>query len=204
MRRRSSPARPNAEPVKDAPGLAPRAGARRPPAEIPFRGFTLREWRKGDVESLVRHANNIKIWRNLHDAFPHPYTRADAEIWIQQTSLMPPGVIYAIVVDGEAVGGIGITPMKYEHRRTAAIGYWLSESYWGRGIATEALRAMTELAFDTFDLARLEAFVFEWNIASTRVLEKAGYTREARMKKRITKEGRTVDCFLYALVRPGE
>lgn len=190
--------------MKAAPGIEPRAGGRRPAAEIPCEGFTLREWRMGDVESLVRHANNIKVWRNLHDAFPHPYTRADAEVWIQQTSRVPAGVIYAIVVDGEAVGGIGITPMSYEHRRTAAIGYWLSESYWGRGITTRALRVMTDLAFETFDLARLEAFVFEWNIASTRVLEKVGYTREARMKKRVTKEGRTVDCFLYALIRPGE
>ena len=204
MRRRSSPSSANAEPMKAAPGLEPREDAPRPPAEIPGQGFSLREWRKSDVESLARHANNIKIWRNLHDAFPHPYTRADAEIWIAQTSTVPPGVIYAIVVDGEAAGGIGITPMRYEHRRTAAIGYWLSESYWGRGITTRALRVMTDLAFATFDLARLEAFVFEWNLASCRVLEKAGYTREAVLKKRVTKEGRTVDCFLYALIRDGE
>jgi ribosomal-protein-alanine N-acetyltransferase len=201
MRRRSSPSRANEDTVKTASGPEPRPGAKRPPTEVPCKGFTLREWRKGDIESLVRHANNIKIWRNLHDAFPHPYTRADAEIWIQQTSTVPTGMIYAIVVDGDAVGGIGITPMKLEHRRTAAIGYWLSETHWGRGITTEALRAMTEIAFASFDLARLEAFVFEWNLASTRVLEKAGYTREARMKKRITKDGRTVDCFLYALIR---
>lgn len=169
--------------------------------EITRKRFTLREWRPGDAESLAQHANNIKIWRNLHDAFPHPYTRADAEAWIKQTSAVASGMIFAIVVDGKAVGGIGIHPGTDVHRRTAMIGYWLSESYWGRGIATEALQAMTEHAFSKFDFARLEAYVFEWNLASTRVLEKAGYTREARLKKKVTKEGRTVDCFLYARVR---
>ena len=169
--------------------------------EIRRKQFTLREWRPGDAESLALHANNVKIWRNLHDSFPHPYTLADAESWIKQTSAATGGMIFAIVVDGQAVGGIGIHPGKDVERRTAAIGYWLGEAYWGRGITTEALQAMTEYVFSAFDFARLEAYVFEWNIPSTRVLEKAGYTREARLRKKVTKEGRTVDCFLYARIR---
>jgi len=169
--------------------------------EIKRKQFTLREWRPGDAESLARHANNVKVSRNLHDAFPHPYTRADAESWIKQTSAVTSGMIFAIVVDGQAVGGIGINPGKDVDRRTAAIGYWLGEAYWGRGITTEALQAVTEYIFSVFDFARLEAYVFEWNLPSTRVLEKAGYTREARLRKKVTKEGRTVDCFLYARVR---
>jgi len=169
--------------------------------EIKRKRFTLREWRPGDAESLARHANNVKVSRNLHDAFPHPYTRADAESWIKQTSAATSGMIFAIVVDGQAVGGIGINPGKDVDRRTAAIGYWLGEAYWGRGITTEALQAVTEYIFSVFDFARLEAYVFEWNLPSTRVLEKAGYTREARLRKKVTKEGRTVDCFLYARVR---
>jgi len=169
--------------------------------EIKRKQFTLREWRPGDAESLAQHANNVKVSRNLHDAFPHPYTRADADSWIKQTSTATSGMIFAIVVDGQAVGGIGIHPGKDVERRTAAIGYWLGEPYWGRGITTEALQAMTEHVFAVFDFARLEAYVFEWNLASARVLEKAGYTREARLKKKVTKEGRTLDCFLYARVR---
>lgn len=178
-------------------------GNRKPGAviEITRKQFTLRGWRPGDAESLVEQANNVKVWRNLHDSFPHPYTRADAETWITQTAAATSGKVFAIVVDGKAVGGIGIHPGTDVHRRTAAIGYWLGEAYWGRGIATEALQAMTEYVFSAFDFARLEAYVFEWNLASTRVLEKAGYTREARQRKKVTKEGRTVDCFLYALVR---
>ena len=169
--------------------------------EIKRKQFTLREWRPDDAESLALHANNVKVWRNLHDAFPHPYTLADAESWIKQTSAATSGMIFAIVVDGQAVGGIGINPGKDVERRTAAIGYWLGEAYWGRGIMTEALEAMTEHVFSVFDFARLEAYVFEWNLPSTRVLEKAGYAREATLRKKVTKEGRTVDCFLYARIR---
>jgi len=169
--------------------------------EIKRKQFTLREWRPADAESLALHANNVKVWRNLHDAFPHPYTIADAESWIKQTSAATSGMIFAIVVDGQAVGGIGINPGKDVERRTAAIGYWLGEAYWGRGIMTEALQAMTEHVFSVFDFARLEAYVFEWNLPSTRVLEKAGYAREARLRKKVTKEGRTVDCFLYVRIR---
>ncbi len=161
----------------------------------------VRAWRLDDIESLIRHANNIKIWRNLKDTFPHPYTRGDAESWISGASSSESGTHFAIAVDGNAVGGIGIHPGKDVHRRTATIGYWLGEAYWGRGIATEALRAVSDYAFASFDFARLQAYVFEWNIASARVLEKAGYTREARLRKHCTKEGRTVDTFLYALVR---
>lgn len=177
--------------------------SRRPKAatEFPLRRCTVREWRPGDVDSLVKHANNIKVWRNLHDAFPHPYTRADAVTWIKQTAKDHADTVFAIEVDGNAVGGIGLHPGHDVHHRTAAIGYWLGEEYWGRGIVTEALIAVTEYAFSKFDLARLEAFVFEWNPASARVLEKAGYILEAKLKKRVTKDGRTVDCFLYARFR---
>jgi RimJ/RimL family protein N-acetyltransferase len=78
----------------------------------------------------------------------------------------------------------------------------LGEPYWGRGIATEAVRAVTDYAFRTFDLCRLHAGVFEWNLASMRVLEKAGYTLEARHRRSVTKDGQTIDRLVYALVRP--
>lgn len=162
---------------------------------------TVREWRLSDVDSLVAHANNVKVSRNLHDGFPHPYTKADAVAWIKKISAEHPDTVFAIEVEGNAVGGIGFHRGVDVHRLTATIGYWLGEAFWGRGIAAEALRAVTEHAFANFDFERLEAFVFEWNLPSTRVLEKAGYTREARMRKKVVKEGRTADCFLYARVR---
>ena len=87
------------------------------------------------------------------------------------------------------------------YRRTAEVGYWLGEPFWGQGIATHALQAFTEYAFATFDLVRLQAFVKEWNPASARVLEKCGFTLEGRLRKNVTKDGKTVDQLLYALVR---
>ena len=93
----------------------------------------------------------------------------------------------------------GLTPASV--RRSAGIGFWLGESHWGRGITTAALRALTQHAFGSFDLCRLQAYVFERNAASARVLEKAGYVWEARLRKAATKDGRTFDLLVYAMVR---
>jgi RimJ/RimL family protein N-acetyltransferase len=104
-------------------------------------------------------------------------------------------------VDEEAVGGIGFTVQPDVAHRSAEIGYWLGEKFWGRGIATEALKAVTEYAFANYDLCRLYAHVFDWNPASARVLEKAGYRFEGRLKKSVTKNGQTIDQLIYAMVR---
>ena len=162
---------------------------------------TLRPWRVGDEASLVHYADNRNVWRNLKDRFPSPYTAADADAWIKRASEQAPATSFAIVVEGAAVGGIGIELGTDVFRRSAEIGYWLGEPFWGRGIATEALRAMTEYAFERFDICRLEAGVFDWNPASARVLEKAGYTLEGRARRGVVKDGRTGDRLLYALVR---
>jgi RimJ/RimL family protein N-acetyltransferase len=169
--------------------------------EIRLSKCTLRDWRAGDEDSIVRHANNPKIWRNVRDAFPHPYTRADAEYWIVFSTRQTPPVNFAIEIDGQAVGGIGLVPREDIYRRSIEIGYWLSEDYWGQGIMTEAVRAMTEYAFSNFDVCRVYAGVFEWNVGSARVLEKAGFEFEARLKKSITKQGQCIDELIYATVR---
>jgi len=161
----------------------------------------LRAWKPGDEPSLVRHANSRAIWRNLRDAFPHPYTLADARLWIETANPSEPITNFAIVIDRAAVGGIGLVLKEDVFRRSAEIGYWLGEEFWGRGIVTEAVSAVTNYAFDTFDLCRVFAGVFEWNPASMRVLEKAGYEFECRMKKSVTKDGETIDELIYAIVR---
>jgi len=162
---------------------------------------TLRPWRPGDEPSLVRYANNRNVSGNLRDRFPYPYTAADAETWIARASGQSPATSFAIVVDDAGVGGVGVELGTDVFRRSAEIGYWLGEPFWGRGIATEVLRAMTAYAFEHFDICRLEAGVFSWNPASARVLEKAGYTLEGRARLAVTKDGRTGDRLLYALVR---
>ena len=169
--------------------------------EIKLRTCTLRYWRRGDEESLVRHADNYDIWRNLRDRFPHPYTSADARAWIDHTLDEDPPLNLAIIVNNEAVGGIGIIPSDDIHRRSAEIGYWLGEEFWGRGIATEAVKAASQWAFESYDLNRLWAGVFAHNAASARVLVKAGFQFEARLRQAVTKEGRTMDELIYALVR---
>lgn len=161
----------------------------------------IRNWRRADAPSIARYANNYKIWRNVRDRFPHPYTLMDAEEWVRYASRETPELSFAIEVGGEAAGGIGLLLKEDIYRRTAEIGYWLGEPFWGRGIMTEAVRALTGHAFATFDLARIYAGVFESNPASMRVLEKAGYAFEARLRKAVTKEGRTMDEFIYAIVR---
>ena len=162
---------------------------------------TLRSWEWRDRDAIVRHANNRKVSLNLRDRFPYPYTDRDARNWLDAVIGLEPETNFAIDVAGEAVGGIGYT-MQYDvARRSAEIGYWLGEDFWGRGIATESLIAVTNHAFANHDLCRVFAHVFDWNQASARVLEKAGYAFEGRMRKSVTKEGQTIDQLMFAMIR---
>lgn len=169
--------------------------------ELILKNCRVRYFQDGDEESLALNANNKNIWLNLRNFFPHPYTLQDAKNWIKQTAITNPKTIFAIDVRGEAVGGIGFNIKDDVFFRSAEIGYWLGEKYWGKGIATEALIAVTKYAFDNFDIVRLYAGVYEWNKSSIRVLEKAGYNFEARLRKAVTKNGKTVDEFLFAKIK---
>lgn len=170
--------------------------------EILLEGCRIRSWKRSDETALVRQANNRHIWINLRDRFPHPYRRADARAWLAHVAGHRPETNFAIDVGGEAAGGIGFHLQEDVHRRSAEIGYWLGEPFWGKGIATQAVRALTAHAFRAHDLTRIFAFVFEWNPASARVLEKAGFVKEGRLRASVTKDGRTIDQFLYAIVAP--
>lgn len=165
---------------------------------------TVRNWEWRDRDAIVRYGNNRKVSINLRDRFPYPYTARDARNWLDMVVDTKPATNFAIDIAGEAVGGIGFTPRNDVERRSAEIGYWLGEQFWGRGIATEALIAVTEYAFANFDLCRLYAHVFDWNPASARVLEKAGYEFEGRLKKSVTKDGQTIDQLMYAIIREKE
>jgi ribosomal-protein-alanine N-acetyltransferase len=139
---------------------------------------------------------------NLQDRFPHPYTTSDAEDWVGMNHvLVGPPVNFAIALEEEAIGGVGIELLDDVHHRTANIGYWLAEPFWGRGIATAALNFMTDYAFETFPIDRLQAGVFGWNPASARVLEKAGYVQEGRLRMAVVKEDRVGDLLLFGRLR---
>lgn len=157
-----------------------------------------------DARRLARWADNPRVAAFLRDRFPQPYTLADAKRWIRVARAGEPLTHFAIEVDGQAVGGVGFNVLDDVDRRTAEIGYWIAEPFWGRGIATAVLEGVTAYAFERFDLARIQARVFEGNEASRRVLEKAGYVCEARLRRSVTKGGRTIDSYLYALVREEE
>ena len=161
----------------------------------------LRPWAWADEDALVRHAHNRNIWRNLRDVFPHPYTHEDARAWLERVVDARPITNFAIEVDGDAAGSIGLRLHEDIHRLSAEIGYWLGEAHWGQGIATDAVVSMTRYGFKEFGLERIHAEVFEYNPASMRVLEKAGYELEGRLRRAAVKDGRVIDLYLYAIVR---
>jgi RimJ/RimL family protein N-acetyltransferase len=160
----------------------------------------VRSWRTSDAESLLRHANNRNIWLNLRDAFPHPYTKHDARAYIRSVRERTPETTFAIAMEDEAVGSIGFVLRTDVERVSAEIGYWLAEPFWGRGIATEALMALTQYAIGTHGLTRIYALPFAWNLASCRVLEKAGYVLEARLRRSAIKDGQITDQMQYAYI----
>jgi len=165
--------------------------------------LVLRPWQTGDEEALVRHADNRRIWLTLRDLFPFPYTLDDARAFILLNELKadPPQEL-AIEHAGEPVGGIGLHPQADVARFNAEVGYWIGEAFWGRGLATEALKCFTAYAFEQFPFERLEGWIFATNPASGRVLEKAGYALEATLARSAFKDGRFLDSHLYVRFRP--
>ena len=171
-------------------------------ARLECDGFLLRGWEDGDRDSLLAHANNRAVWRNLKDRFPHPYTERDADAWLALARAQPDRLNWAIEVDGAAVGCIGLEPLADVGAQTTHIGYWLGEAFWGRGIMTAAVRAISEHAFSPLGYVRIETPVFAWNPASMRVLEKCGYVREGVLRRSVFKDGELIDSVLYAKVTP--
>lgn len=161
---------------------------------------TLRPWRPEDASSLARYANNRRVWLNLRDGFPHPYTYGHAVSYIEMAMSRKPETLFAVCVDDEAVGGVGFTIRTDIERLSAELGYWLGEPFWGKGIATEAVSATTRYAMHQFGLVRIYAMPFHTNSASAKILEKAGYTLEGRMRKAVIKDGKIIDQLLYAFV----
>jgi RimJ/RimL family protein N-acetyltransferase len=162
---------------------------------------TLRPFRPADAASLARHADNRKIWLNLRDLFPHPYTLVEAETYIARLAGEAPVTRFAIEVGSEAVGSVSLKLGSDIERRSAELGYWLGEAYWGRGIVSAAVTAVTAYAFRDLDLLRVFAVPFARNAASARVLERAGYQREGTMRRSAVKDGEVLDQHLYAAVR---
>jgi ribosomal-protein-alanine N-acetyltransferase len=163
--------------------------------------YKLRPWRKEDLNSLVKYANNWNIAKNLTDKFPFPYTEENGKSFIEFATKDDPIHIFAIDIDGQSVGGIGIHPQDDIHKRNAELGYWLAEPYWGLGITSSAIKEMVNFAFETYDIDRVFARPFGSNIASQRVLEKNGFILEGKFEKVLVKNGKVLDELIYAVRR---
>lgn len=163
--------------------------------------FCIRSYERGDTRAVLRYANNPNVSRHLRDSFPHPYTRRDALRWVSAALAQEVETNFAIANADELIGGIGFQPQTDVQRRSAELGYWLGEPFWGRGIATRAVAATIDYAFGNYDLVRLYAYVFAGNAASERVLEKNSFVCEGVLRQSVFKNGRLLDQKLFALLR---
>ena len=154
-----------------------------------------------DLDNLVKYADNPKIAKNLTNQFPHPYTREAGERFLGMATKSDPANIFAIVVDGEMVGAIGLHPQGDIMCKNAEMGYWLAEPFWGKGIMSTVIPQMVEYGFKSFDINRIYARPFGSNIGSQKVLEKSGFILEARFEKTIYKNGVFEDDLVYAVRR---
>jgi ribosomal-protein-alanine N-acetyltransferase len=161
--------------------------------------FKLRPFKETDLQSLVKYANNPKIASNLMDRFPHPFTEEAGKNFIEMTMAHIPTQIMTIDINGEASGGIGLHPGDDVYRMNAELGYWLAEPFWGKGIVTEAVKQMIAYGFKHLPITRIYARPFGPNIASQRILEKAGMTKEAILKNSFYKNGQYCDEIIYSI-----
>lgn len=167
--------------------------------------LVLRCFTEKDIESIAKYANNKKIADALRDDFPHPYTIKDAKKYVRacinsQNSLK---IYRAISLDGEAIGSIAIVvqPQDDIYRKSAEIGYWLGEPFWGNGIMTESIKHMCQVGFEYYDLERIYAEIFRTNIRSANTLERAGFTYEGTLRNSICKHGKMYSSCMYSILK---
>jgi RimJ/RimL family protein N-acetyltransferase len=164
---------------------------------------SIRPWRIEDAADLASALNNKKIHDNLRDGLPFPYTTKDAEWFITAMLNSDKNETYAfaITIDDRAIGSIGVFRKENVHSRTAEMGYYISEEYWGKGIGTNAVKQMCDYIFANTDIIRIFADPFAYNTASCRVLEKAGFEFEGLLRKNAVKNGKILDMKMYSLLR---
>ncbi len=165
-------------------------------------GLILRPFRLTDADALSQLANDRDIWRNVRDSFPHPYDRAAADAFLAKACGEGGALLFAIEADGALAGGAGLHFQQDVERRSVEVGYWLGRPFWGQGIATLAVSALTAHGFATkAEIHRVFAGVYAWNEASSRVLEKCGFTLEGRLRQDAFKDGEFVDRLIYGRLR---
>lgn len=163
----------------------------------------LRAWTLADAPVLAELINNKKVQDNLRDGIPFPYGEEDAKVFLSEMLASDPdqNIAFAIEADGKLIGSISAVRCGNIHFRTAELGYYLGEPYWGKGFATEAVRQICEYVFQKTDIIRIFAEPFAYNAASCRVLEKAGFQLEGVLRSNAVKNGRVQDMNMYTRIR---
>ena len=161
----------------------------------------LRPLYNSDAAVLTQLADNRKIWINLRDRFPTPYSLEDANAFISSTEKEDPRVSFAIAYDTSFCGVIGLLLQTDVYRKTAEIGYWIGEPYWNKGIVTIAVKLLTNYAFDELGLIRVYAGIFDYNPGSMKVLQKNGYKQDGIFKKAIFKDGKVFDEYRFSKIK---
>jgi len=165
----------------------------------------------------VKAANNPNVVKWVRNRFPHPYSEKDALDWInlsqkEEKKEIRHSINFSICeIDNEqeVIGGIGFELNIDVEARNGEVGYWLSESHWGKGYISEALPMMCNFIFSEkwermnggIQVERMEANIFEENIGSQKVLEKCGFQFEAKMKNKYFKRGSFHNSCFYVLFR---
>ena len=163
---------------------------------ILLRGFSY-----NDQVRLAELCNNKKIWNNVRDFLPSPYSEQNALEFIQFCQKENPPTTFAIEYNGELAGCVGLVLQTDIYKLSAEIGYWIGEPYWGLGIATNAVELITDYGFNQLALIRIFSGVFDYNKASQRVLEKSGFQLEGIFKRSICKNGQICDEYRYAKLK---
>jgi [ribosomal protein S5]-alanine N-acetyltransferase len=157
------------------------------------------EYEKRHLSLLIELLNNPKVTNWLYE-IPVPYTEKDAKSWLKfcrknKNSL--DNILYAIELDNELIGGIGLHK-RMEH--CYETGYWIGEQFWGKGYATESLSKVIDFAFNKLNIVRVQAYVFEGNVASEKVLEKCGFIQEGFLLKSHRTNNKYINSKLFAKV----
>jgi len=161
----------------------------------------LRSLADGDQIPMARLADNKNIWDNLRDYFPRPYSETNAEYFISQNKDQHPLMIFAIEYNGKFCGVISLIQQTDVHKNSAELGYWLGEPFWNKGIVTKAVKLITDYGLNRLNFIRIYAGVFEYNIASMKVLEKNGYKKEGVSERHIFKNGKILDEHRYYILK---
>jgi len=167
-----------------------------------MKDIKLRRLTKSDASQIARHANNKKVWDNLRDFIPYPYHEKDASFFIELTLKESPQLTFGVLTESnDLCGVIGLVLQQDVYRLSAEIGYWIGEEYWGKGIVTKAIGLITTYGFEQLKLERIQAGVFDYNIASMKALEKNGYSKEGVFRNSVLKNGQMYDEHRYAKLK---